>query len=341
NHLVAVPGVLASIAPLHENPRLAQKCRLPEEFRARSLGHIVIDLFQVPGSVVAGYAGEVQSQEDPSGIDIEIIDRVQTIADAVIIGSCRQDVGVIAVAADQVRRWNGAVALGRRDEEIMNDVIVRTIRAQPLLVPEVKQVALVAVSAPAQHTKQIAPQPAPLFGAFLGADQGIDQEVALLRIPVRKKSANRLGGRELSGCIDVDAANEFFIAAHRRMRNAVALHASEEMLIDQVFTFDLRPPAGTRQPSRYAIGESRGFALRFRLRPEQLSVRVLDHLLGLLLFFLIAVTGSLSGYIGSHQAGESDQPHERLDQGLHHSPPVKACRNCWLLRTYCQVNWQR
>src|SRR5262245_7870486 len=131
----------------------------------------MIDLFQVPGSVVAGYASEVQSQEDPPGIDIKIIDRIQPIADAVIIGRRRKDIGVIAVAADQIRGWNGAVALGRRDKEIMNDVIVRTIRAQPLLVPEVKQMALVAVSAPAQHTKQIAPQPAPLFGEFLGADQ--------------------------------------------------------------------------------------------------------------------------------------------------------------------------
>jgi hypothetical protein len=110
------------------------------------------------------------------------------------------------------------------------------VDAEVLFHPVVKQV----LSAPhlAVGAEQVHKEVGPLIHVSLTLEQLADELVALGRVAVGDERAHLVRRSQAAGKIERYAAQEFVIRGEWSMRNAVALHLAEDMLVNEIANGD-------------------------------------------------------------------------------------------------------
>ena len=141
-----------------------------------------IEAIGVTGAVVTGEAVHAEPEKHAADIRRDLVDPIQPVETFVIVGvrpqpAARRDVSDRII--ESLRRREPLCVFGRRRDDVRKDVVIGAVHLEPLLCPEMK----LCFTRPQQFAKVICP----LVGEFLGADERIDQLVALIGIGVSDK----------------------------------------------------------------------------------------------------------------------------------------------------------
>src|SRR5262249_10614926 len=141
-----------------------------------------IEAIGVTGAVVTGEAVHTETKKHAPDIRRDLVDPIQTVEAFVIVRirpqpAARRDVPDWVIKP--LRGREPLCVFRRRRDDVRKYVVIGAVHLEPLLGPEMK----LRFTRPQEFAKMICP----LVGEFLGADQRIDQLVALIGIGVSEK----------------------------------------------------------------------------------------------------------------------------------------------------------
>ena len=188
-------------------------------------------------AVVAGDAFQVQAEEILTRTDGHLVVGIGEVD--------HQIVEVVNVIAEEVIGGRVHPVVARtRGQQLAHQLVVRNVQQQRIIDVVAQQISATRAQLAGGIAKQVAEKVRPLVEkrrfrlvqpAFDGrGEQLIDHLFALQRVFVGEKLANHFRFGQPAGEIQMNAAEELRVGAQAGMRNRVALHPSEDELINEV-----------------------------------------------------------------------------------------------------------
>ena len=216
------------------------------------------------------------------------------------------------------------VALRRRRDDVVRDLVVGPVGPQVLLHPVVEEV--LSATHLAVRAEQVHEVVGPLLDIFFAVEQAVDQLVSFAGVIIRQEGAHFGPGRDAPRQIKRHAAQELDIRRQRRMRHAVARHLAEDVLVDEVpplHAAGLRARCGPEQPIRQL-----GRFLRLRT-VEQRTMRLGKLLRGE--NFGASLARLVLFLRGQHRSCQQ-RAHKYASRLLHERPPRWTKLTIWYAR---------
>ena len=228
-----------AVLPIHQVAGVAEERGVLEEIRALLAAQPDVDLFQVALAVVAGNAGEIDAEERLAVEDGQLVIGIELLHHAQIVAVVRLRLALHVLARDDVGRGRDVIALRRRRDDGARHVVIRPVDAQVLLHPVMEEVL------PAAHfavgAEQVHEEVGPLVDVGLARQQLVDRPCRAWPDRYRRRTPSISCGEGMRPVRSSDdAAQEFVVRGQRRVRDAVALHLAENLLVDEIA---LRAPA--------------------------------------------------------------------------------------------------
>ena len=202
------------------------------------------------GTVVAREALDRQAEEDACDFRCLLVSKVQTVERLQVVTVDNVNTAGVCIrnGIEIHRRRHAAEIFGDRRHEIIEHLVIRTVDLDPVFCPQM----VPGIVRPEQFAEVICP----LIRESFGADQGVDQLVALRRIRVAQEYARLFRSRQKAGCIEGHAPQKFRVCRKWSMRNMVALHSSQDKVVDIILMGQRRERGRrSRAGGRYLLGK--------------------------------------------------------------------------------------
>ena len=229
-----------------QHPCLAEEGRLLPQFPALPFGEPDVEFLEMISAVVTRDTLQVQPHEMLEHAHSHLVRRIFVHRDMAGVAELHP--------ADQIaRRTDIPVAERPRHNQLANQFIVGLVEFQRVVNEAVEKIAAVGAYTAAAGAGQVCEPIRPAFEIGFRADQLVDQLVAFFGIFRRHELPHLLGIGDAPGQIEVDSAEELGVTGQSGVRNAVALHLGEDVLVDEVLAGD-----ESRVAARFSVGHEFG-----------------------------------------------------------------------------------